>query len=203
MNVAYNVDCMEAMKEIPDKYFDLVVADPPYGIGAVNMNRGNSVIKPNKEKHWDDAIPTEDYFDELFRVSKNQVIWGGNYFYLPPTRCVLVWDKGETMYNRSFAELEMAWTSFNESARIFKCSPIDATRIHPTQKPIALYKWIYQRFTKIGDKVLDTNLGSGSSRIAAYDMGLDFVGFEIDKEYFDLQEKRFEQHCSQISLFVK
>lgn len=201
-SVAYNMDCMKAMRKIPDKCFDLAVVDPPYGIGAVNMKRGNSVIKPDKNKHWDDEIPTEEYFSELFRVSKNQVIWGGNYFQLPPTRCILVWDKGETMYGRSFAEVEVAWTSFDESARLFKYNPADPARIHPTQKPVALYRWIFQRYAKPGDKILDTHLGSGSSRIAAYDAGLDFVGLEIDKDYFDKQEERFALHTAQTSLFV-
>lgn len=201
-SAVYNVDCMEAMRKMPYKCFDLAVVDPPYGIGAVNMRRGNSVIKADRKKHWDDNAPESEYFDELFRVSRNQIIWGGNYFSLPPTRCILVWDKGETMYGRSFAELEMAWTSFDESARLFKYNPADAARIHPTQKPVALYAWIFNRFAKPGDKVLDTHLGSGSSRIAAYNAGLDFTGYEIDKEYFKAQEDRFAAHIAQISLFV-
>lgn len=201
-NIAYNMDCMEAMRKMPDKCFDLAVVDPPYGIGAVNMKRGNSVIQPDKSKHWDDAIQTDEYFSELFRVSKNQVIWGGNYFQLPPTRCILVWDKGETMYGRSFAEVELAWTSFDESARIYKYNPADPARIHPTQKPVALYRWIFQHYAKPGDKILDTHLGSGSSRIAAYDAGLDFVGYEIDNDYFGKQEERFAAHTAQCSLFV-
>lgn len=203
MNVAYNMDCMEAMRKMPDKCFDLAVVDPPYGIGAANMRRGNSVIKADRGKRWDDGVPPAEYFRELSRVSRNQVIWGGNYYGLPPTRCVLVWDKGETMYGRSFAELEMAWTSFDESARIFKYNPADPARIHPTQKPVALYTWIFSRYAKPGDKILDTHLGSGSSRIAAYEAGLDFVGFEIDEDYFRAQEQRFENHISQCSLFVK
>lgn len=202
MNIAYNMDCMEAMRQMPDKCFDLAVVDPPYGIGAVNMRRGNSVIKADNEKHWDDTAPTEAYFAELFRISKNQIIWGGNYFPLPPTRCILVWDKGETMYGRSFCELEMAWTSFNESARIFKYNPADSSRIHPTQKPVALYAWIFSRYAKPKDKIIDTHLGSGSSRIAAYNAGLDFVGFEIDKDYFEKQEERFAAHIARCSLFV-
>ena len=202
MNQAYCMDCMEALRQMPDKCFDLAVVDPPYGIGAVNMQRGHSVVKPDKNRHWDDSIPTDEYFSELFRVSRNQVIWGGNYFGLPPTRCVLVWDKGESMYGRSFAEVELAWTSFDESARIFKYSPNDPTRIHPTQKPVALYRWIFQHYAKPGDKILDTHLGSGSSRIAAYDAGLDFTGYEIDADYFQKQEERFSAHTAQMSLFT-
>lgn len=201
MNIAYNIDCMEAMRKMPDKCFDLAVVDPPYGIGAVNMRRGNSVIKADNKKHWDDEAPADEYFSELFRISENQIVWGGNYFPLPPTRCILVWDKGETMYGRSFAELEMAWTSFDESARLFKYNPADPARIHPTQKPVALYTWIYQRFAKPGYKILDTHLGSGSSRIAAYDAGLDFVGYEIDQHYFKAQEERYAAHIAQMSLF--
>lgn len=200
-NRAFNTDCMEAMRQMPDKCFDLACVDPPYGIGAVNKYRGNSVIKADSKKHWDDAVPADEYFSELFRISRNQIIWGGNYFVLPPTRCILVWDKGETMYGRSFAELEMAWTSFDESARLFKYNPADPTRIHPTQKPVALYTWIFNRYAKSGDKILDTHLGSGSSRIAAYDMGLDFTGYEIDKDYFEAQEERFKTHTAQITLF--
>lgn len=201
-SIVYNTDCMEAMRRMPDKFFDLAVVDPPYEIGAVNMKRGNSVIKPDKDRHWDDEIPTGEYFEQLFRVSKNQVIWGGNYFPLPPTRCMLVWDKGETMYGRSFAEVELAWTSFDKSARIFKYNPADPARIRPTQKPVVLYEWIFGLFTKIGDKILDTHLGSGSSRIAAYNTARDFVGYEIDKDYFDKQEERFATHTAQCSMFV-
>lgn len=148
---------------------------------------------------WDVA-PGEDYFKELFRVSRNQIIWGGNYFALPPTRCFLIWRKLTISENFTMAMCEYAWTSFNSNAKLFECAPQGRPgddRFHPTQKPIALYKWILSRYAKPGDKILDTHLGSGSSRIAAWDMGFDFVGCEIDNTYFDLMEKRFEEHTKQ------
>lgn len=153
-------------------------------------------------RHWDIA-PTEEYFKELARVSKNQIIWGGNYFALPPTRCFLIWKKLTISENFSMAMAEYAWTSFNDNAKIFECAPQDKSRFHPTQKPVALYSWIFQRYAKPGDKILDTHLGSGSSRIAAYDAGLDFVGFEIDKDYFKAQEERFSAHAAQMNLFTE
>ena len=148
---------------------------------------------------WDVA-PGEDYFKELFRVSRNQIIWGGNYFALPPTRCFLIWRKLTISENFTMAMCEYAWTSFNSNAKLFECAPQGRPgddRFHPTQKPIALYKWILSRYAKPGDKILDTHLGSGSSRIAAWDMGFDFVGCEIDKTYFELMEQRFQKHTSQ------
>ena len=201
-SIAYNCDCMELMRDTPDKFYDLCICDPPYGIGAACMKRGNGAVQPDKSKKWDDKPPEQAYFTELFRVSKNQIIWGGNYFGLPPTRCVLVWDKGETMYGRSFSEIEMAWTSFDESARIFKLSPNDAGRIHPTQKPVRIYEWQLSLFAHPGDKILDTHLGSGSSRIAAYNLGFGFTGCEIDKDYFDAQETRFAAHTAQMNMFI-
>ena len=152
---------------------------------------------------WDVA-PGQDYFEELFRVSRNQIIWGGNYFSLPPTRCFLVWRKLTISETFSMAMAEYAWTSFNANAKVFEHPPqgTDGQRFHPTQKPVALYKWIFSRYAKAGDKILDTHLGSGSSRIAAYDAGLDFWGYEIDKTYFDLQEERFQRHASQENLFL-
>lgn len=155
--------------------------------------------------HWD-VSPPQEYFDELARVSKNQVIWGGNYFALPPTRCFLIWRKlNIPLEGFSMASVEYAWTSFNDNAKMFEAFSSGGsgreTRIHPTQKPVELYKWVYSLFSKPGDKILDTHLGSGSSRIAAYDMGLDFVGFEIDEEYFALEEERFETMTAQMSLF--
>lgn len=154
-------------------------------------------------QHWDVAPPPE-YFKELARVSKNQIIWGGNYFSLPPTRCFLVWRKLTISENFSMAMAEYAWTSFNDNAKVFEAAPQGTTekRFHPTQKPVALYAWILKNYAKPGDKILDTHLGSGSSRIAAYDAGLDFWGYEIDKVYFELQEERFAKHAAQISLFI-
>ena len=148
---------------------------------------------------WDVA-PGEDYFRELFRVSRNQIIWGGNYFALPPTRCFLIWKKLTISENFTMAMAEYAWTSFNSNAKVFECAPqgkVGDERFHPTQKPIALYKWVLSRYAKPGDRILDTHLGSGSSRIAAWDLGFDFVGCEIDKTYFELEEKRFEEYTRQ------
>ena len=201
LNGFYNMDCMEGMKQFPDKYFDLAIPDPPYGIGAEKMRRGNSVIHPDKSKSWDKFAPSEEYFKELKRVSKNQIIWGGNYFDLPPTRCVLVWDKGESMYGRSFSELEMAWTSFPDSARIFKHTPNDPYRIHPTQKPIDLYLWELNLFAKPGYKIIDTHAGSASSLIACYEMGFPYVGFEIDPDYYKAANERLDAAKAQQSLF--
>lgn len=203
-NEAYLMDCMDLMKRYPDKYFDLAIVDPPYGIGASGksfINGTSKSVKPYyKDDCWDKGRPNLEYFNELFRVSKNQIIWGGNYFsdYLPPFRCFIVWDK--TIHGNSYADCELAWTSFDSVARYFRENIAQTNvegRIHPTQKSIRLYKWIFQTFGKAGDKILDTHLGSGSSRIAAEIMGFDFVGCEIDREYFEAQEKRFKLHLSQ------
>lgn len=201
-SIALNMDCMEYMKTVPDKYFDLAVVDPPYGLGSAVVNSGGRFARYKHDAgNWDTETPKSEYFRELFRVSKNQIIWGGNYFALPPTKCFLIWDKKQPE-DVSFASCEFAWTSFDKTAKTFYFSPmLDKSRFHPTQKPIALYQWIFKRYAKQGDKILDTHLGSGSSRIAAYDAGLDFVGCEIDKEYFDKQEKRFTDYTAQTSLF--
>ena len=162
---------------------------------------GDEVCK--KIISWDVA-PKQEYFEELFRVSRNQIIWGGNYFPLPPTRCFLIWRKLSISETFSMAMAEYAWTSFNSNAKVFEYAPQgkkDDQRTHPTQKPIELYAWIYRLYAKAGDKILDTHLGSGSSRIAAYNAGLDFVGCEIDPLYFNMQEERFERYTSQTSLF--
>ena len=152
---------------------------------------------------WDIA-PKEEYFTELFRVSRNQIIWGGNYFSLPPTRCFLILRKTNIPENFSMAMCEYAWTSFNDNAKVFDINMQNQIgRFHPTQKPIELYEWILTRYAHEGDRILDTHLGSGSSRIAAYNLGFDFVGCEIDKEYFDKQEERFARHTAQTSLFVE
>lgn len=201
MNVAYNIDCMEYMRTLPDKAFDLAVVDPPYGISITDSGR---LKKYNKSKtRWDDGTPPKEYFWELFRVSKNQIIWGGNYFNLPPCRGFLIWDKQQPG-DVSFASCEYAWTSFDKSAKTFYFSALrdNAIRIHPTQKPVSLYAWIYSRYAKPGEKILDTHLGSGSSRIAAYDAGLEFVGCEIDPYYFKAQEERFQEHTAQENLFL-
>lgn len=187
---------MSALPTFPDKYFDLAVVDPPYGIGVTNFNMGGrQTVRPDKQKTWDTEPPSPEYFKELFRVSKNQIIWGGNYFPLPPTRCFIVWDKGETMYGRSFAECELAWTSFDEVVRIFKISPNDKARIHVAQKPVALYEKSLIRFSEYlpdGAKILDTHVGSASSLIACWNLGHSYIGFERDPEIFKLATERLE-----------
>jgi site-specific DNA-methyltransferase (adenine-specific) len=203
----YNMDCMEGMAKYPDKYFDLAIVDPPYGIDWMNQIKNTNIKKNWKKyeiKNWDNKIPNENYFNELFRISNNQIIWGGNYMtnFLYPSSCWLIWDK---MQEFDGAVFEMAWTSFKKPSKSFRMSRVEAytntTKIHPTQKPIKLYKWLLTNYAKQGDKILDTHLGSGSSRIAAYDMGFDFVGFELDKDYFDAQEKRFNDFKQQLKLF--
>ena len=202
----YNEVCVEAMKRYPDKYFDLAIVDPPYGINInVSMGRrkGDRKSKYHKFAGNDSSIPNEEYFEELFRVSKNQIIWGGNYMteYLSPAPCWLLWDKGFSE-DVTFAQFEMAWTSFNSSAKKYDYnSAKQQNRIHPTQNPTSLYDWILQRYAKPNDLILDTHLGSGSSRIAAYKNGFDFIGFEIDKEYFDASVKRFNLVTSQTQIF--
>ena len=211
MNVAYNEDCFAAMREMRDKAFDLAVVDPPYGVKYARGEHGWGVCdnRPSlKDVEWDE-IPPKEYFDELRRVSRNQIIWGGNYFteHLPPSKCWIVWDKICNTPNESvFADCELAWTSFTKVCKLFKLRQMgfisdtrDDDRIHPTQKPTELYRWIYQSYAKEGDKILDTHLGSGSSRIAAYDMGFDFVGYEISKYYFEKEEERFARHTAQLS----
>ncbi len=193
-----NEDCMEGMGRYPDKYFDLAIVDPPYGIDRNGMTMGNSVFNKD-DKKWDKNTPNQIYFNELFRVSKNQIIWGGNYFELPISQYFAIWDKGETMYGRDFAECEYAWIK-KGGTKIYKKNPNQPNRIHPTQKPVALYKWLLHNYAKQGDKILDTHLGSGSSRIAAYDMGFDFTAFELDKEYFEAQEKRYKAHIAQVKM---
>lgn len=195
------MDCMDGMKEFPDKYFELAIVDPPYGIN-INMNMGlkKGQKKKREQKKWDACIPDNEYFKELFRVSKNQIIWGGNYFPLNPTRCFIVWDKGESMYGRSFAECELAWSSFDQSARIHKLNPMDANRIHPTQKPVALYEWLLQKYAAKGDKILDTHVGSASSLIACHNLDFDYVGFEKDKDYFNDATERLEKVKAQVKL---
>lgn len=212
---SYLMDCILGMKEYPDKYFDLAVVDPPYGIGyseLVGKKKTADRWKERKSSQWDNAIPSTEYFIELFRVSKNQIVWGGNYFDLPPTRCFIIWDKVQRIDQ---ADCEFAWTSFDKSARVFqyargnesgfapKLKGVERAgiNIHPTQKPIALYSWIFKNYSEPGQKVIDTHLGSGSSRISAHKYGLNFTGFEIDDEYYYMQEGRFEKYLSQPTLF--
>lgn len=197
----FNMDCVIGMKEYPDKFFELAVVDPPYGIGMDGGNVGYKGFNDFVKKGWDNMVPPVEYFTELRRVSINQIIWGGNYFNLPSSRCFIIWDKGEGFYNRTYAECEQAWTSFDRNAKIFKRDPLAKGdyhgKIHPTQKPIALYQWLLKNYAKPGDKILDTHMGSQSSRIAAYKMGFDYWGYEIDKDYFEAGCARFEKSIAE------
>jgi site-specific DNA-methyltransferase (adenine-specific) len=198
----FNDDCMAVMARYPDKYFDLAVVDPPYGLGQSVVNSGGRFKKyHNKNGNWDLQTPNDSYFNELFRVSKEQIIWGGNYFGLPPNKCFIIWDKKQPE-GISFAMAEYAWASFDKVAQICKArTQGQELRFHPTQKPVYLYDWIFHHYAKPNDLILDTHLGSGSSRIAAHRAGLSFVGCELDKEYFDSQEKRFKEFTAQLTLF--
>ena len=196
------MDCMEYMRGLPDKAFDLAIVDPPYGIDVNSMNMGGRATVRPDSRVWDKKIPDSAYFDELKRVSADQIIWGGNYFPdIWPGRCFVIWDKGESMYGRSFAECELALTSFDKSARMYKQNPNDAYRIHPTQKPIKLYQWLLENYAKPGQRIYDTHLGSGSSAIDEHYFGVDVVGTELDKDYYDAAVKRFEQATAQTTLF--
>jgi len=198
-----NEDNMELMSRYPDKYFDLAIVDPPYGINAGKMTMGSGKHNFNKGKDWDSSIPNDDYFNELFRVSKHQIIWGGNYFPLPLNNNWLIWDKLNP--NLSFSEAELAWCSINKNIRIFKrysaMEDEDGKKQHPTQKPVKLYKWILDKYAKEGDKILDTHLGSGSIAIACHDYGFDLTACELDKEYFDKAMQRINNHKLQQKLF--
>ena len=211
---AFNMDCMEAMKEFPDKYFELAIVDPPYGINADIKNSNNkkqskkslSLSRFYGNQKWDISIPNDLYFDELFRITKKQIIWGANYFGL--IGGYIYWHKNVTM--PSYSSGELAWVSWLNKIDFVDISwhgmiqhdmKNKENRIHPTQKPIKLYKWLLTNYAKAGDKILDTHLGSGSSRIAAYDMGFDFWGYELDKDYFYAQEKRFNDFKQQLKLF--
>jgi len=225
-----NEDNMELMARYPDNYFDLAICDPPYGIGASKQSQSSSKIKGRKNsivkrstlnsKNWDNEIPSQEYFNELFRVSKEQIIWGGNYFPLPLINSWLIWNKLQVLETRS--DGEMAWTSFKKPLKIvpllqdgFKRGqnvgynqpiiynePFSGKQtIHPTQKPVALYKWLLDKYAKQGDKILDTHLGSGSIAIACHDYGFDLTACELDKEYFDKAIKRIINHTNQTKLF--
>jgi site-specific DNA-methyltransferase (adenine-specific) len=204
-----NMDCMEYMSQFPDNYFELAIVDPPYGLDLCNMNMGIGKSKKAskiqnrkwKPKEWDKNTPTKEYFNELFRVSKNQIIWGGNYFELPPCKNYVIWDK-EIPNGLSFADCEMAWTSFINAPKIFRHSAYldKANKFHPTQKPVALYRWLLQKYAKPNDKILDTHLGSVSSRIAADIEGFDFYGCELDTDYFNASQKRFNEYKLQTKL---
>ena len=202
----YNKDCMEALKEFKDNHFDLAIVDPPYGIGAGSNKFINGTSKTVKDYYRDndwDIAPKKEYFTELQRVSKNQIIWGGNYFveHLQNFRCFIFWDK--TIHGNSYADGEMAWTSFDKAARYYRKNIAQVTsegRMHPTQKPVTLYEFILMNFAKEGDKILDTHLGSGSIAIACHNLGFDLEGYELDTEYFEAATKRLKQHQQQLRL---
>ena len=212
----YNCDCMEAMREYPDKYFDLAIVDPPYGSGGVEewekKTRFGSCFDKYKKPgrtgdgkkiiDWDIA-PGKEYFDELFRISKHQIIWGGNYFneHLPSNRNFIIWRKLTISESFTMAMAEYAWTSLNGNAKVFECTPQGTKaepRFHPTQKPVALYEWLLSQYANKGDKILDTHAGSGSSLIACHRMGFEITAFEIDKEYYQKAKARLEEEKAQI-----
>ena len=212
----FNEDCLEAMQQYPDNHFDLAVVDPPYGIGegSERIKSRHHSQKKYKLSNWDNLAPNSEYFDLLKRKSKNQIIWGANHFldnisYNISSPCWIVWDKDTGSCD--FADAELALTSFKTAVRIFKFTwngfrtgyehKNKEVRIHATQKPVALYDWIFKNYSTEGMKILDTHLGSQSSRISAYKYKMDFTGYELDKDYFDQGCKRFEDFKSQLRLF--
>ena len=191
----YNLDVMEYLKGVEDGAFDLAIADPDFGLNEKISNGGTWAAKYKNFSGELGGKPTHQFFSELFRVSKNQIVWGGNYFMLPETRCFLIWDKVAHM--DTLADCEMAWTSFDENAKIFKhVRNTSESRIHICQKPVALYKWLLQNYARPGDKIFDPMMGSQSSRIAAWDMGFDYWGAEKDADYFRDGEARFKKHVA-------
>lgn len=218
MREYYNEDCMQGMKRYPDNFFDLAIVDPPYGGvtqgGYMTNQMGGGVARNRNDYHlslWQCDRPSKDYFEELQRVSKNQIIWGGNYYasMLTDSQCWVVWDK-EKPEGISFADVELAYTSFNLASRIFRFAwngmiqgnmKNKEHKIHPTQKPVALYKWLLTNYAKEGDKILDTHVGSASSLIACEEMGFDYVGFEIDTEYYRESKERLDRHNAQVTIW--
>jgi len=205
----FNSDNVELMKKFADKEFDLAIVDPPYGLGKRTTDGGgtNSQIKfmdDIRRTNWDDKTPDKEYWEQLFRVSKNQIIWGGNYFDLPPTRTIICWDK--VVMIPTMSQIEIAWTSFDSPARLVKINNTDKNRFHPTQKPIELYEYLLKNYAEKGAKILDTHLGSGSIAIAVEKanrldkMDFEFTGIEIDNVYFNKAIKRIEQYCRQGTL---
>ena len=200
-----NEDNMKLMKRYEDNHFDLAIVDPPYGIGKKfkGGKSGNLNFNEVVGKGWDNEIPSAEYFNELKRVSKNQIIWGGNYFLdnLGNTRCFFIWDKKQP-HDFSLAMAEMAWTSFDKLAKIFRMRvPKTVGKIHPTQKPVKLYEWLLINNAKEGDKILDTHLGSGSIALACHNLGFDLTACELDKDYYDAAMKRIQEHKQQIRMF--
>ena len=203
----YHADCMDIMKQTPDYYFDLAIVDPPYGLGKRTTDGGSKrntqtkFMEDIRRTNWDDSTPTKEYFDELKRVSKNQIVWVGNYFELHSYRTLVVWDK--MTYVPTMSQVEMAVTSFDSPARLVKINSNQSDRIHPTQKPVALYEWLLINYAKEGDKILDTHFGSGSIAIAVdkvnkYDnMNLHLTACEIDKDYIDMAVKRISENTKQ------
>lgn len=206
LNQLYNMDCMEGMATFPDKYFDIAICDPPYGIGISNSAEiGYKGKNKFKRKQWDNEIPPPEYFAELERVAQHRIIWGGNYFPLPPTRCFVVWNKGEGFKGRTFAEAELAWTDYDRNAKVYTRDPLAMRdydgKIHPTQKPVPLYQYLLNEFGTPGMRILDTHAGSASSLIACYRMGFSFVGFEIDADYYAAALARLDMERAQVSMF--
>lgn len=198
-----NCDCMEYMATVPDKYFDLCLVDPPYGIGMDGNNNWSG--SKHEAKDWDNDAPSIEYFNELMRISKNQIVWGANHFIsrMPfDSKCWLIWDKKNDGF--SFADGEMAWTSFDTAVRFFRYHRGQQTdkRIHPTQKPIKLYEWLLTNYAKKGQRVFDSHLGSASSAIAAHYFGVDFVGCELDKDYFEAAKARFDMATKQLAMSI-
>ena len=197
---------MELMKRYPDNYFDLAIVDPPYGINinvSIGRRKGDKKSNYHKFAGNDSSIPSEEYFNELFRISKNQIIWGGNYMtdFLYPSSCWLLWDKGFSE-DVTFAQFELAWTSFKSSAKKYDFNAAaNRNRIHPTQKPVKLYEWLLMNYAKQGDKILDTHLGSGSIAIACHNLGFDLTACELDTEYYNNALKRLQQHQAQLQMF--
>jgi len=216
LNTVHLTDCMDFMADKPDNCYDLAIIDPPYGIGAGSINFINGTSKTEKkyyrENDWDTKSPDKKYFDRLFRISENQIIWGANHFiekFSKNSSCWIFWNKGTG--KNSYADGELAWTSFNKTVKYFFLSWVgqnakernQLTRIHPTQKPVALYKWLLKNYAKPGQTIFDSHVGSGSSRIACHDLGFDFEGCEIDPDYWQAQEDRYNSHIQQGGLFEK
>lgn len=199
----YCMDCMDGMKQFPDKYFDLAVVDPPYGI-SINNNMGRRKGDKQSEypkAYWDNSPPYAGYFKELFRVSKHAIVWGGNYFSLPPTKCFLIWRKPQISEDVSFSMCEYAWTNLDGTSKEWIGMSNERDRIHATQKPVALYEWILTRYAKKGDIILDTHVGSASSLIACRNTNHKYVGFELDEYYYKLSKDRLDRETAQMNLF--